>query len=276
MEVYMALIIIEGIDRSGKSTLAKAYEAQGYRYIHFNAPDKKYYQLDYTGPSYLDDIVETLISLSGQDVVLDRSAYGELVWPYVYGRKPLLSDDDFEIIREIEQQNDVTRILMYDNNTDAHWKRCVDNKEPLTKTDFNSAIQLYDALASKHGFIKLTKQDIEPILKHTQSHTLEKVEDMAQAQEKLSESNVVKIDTTLKLTPEQLKLQQANAINDILSSRIIKRKGNEYEIIENKIREFLNTELANLLGNSAAQPQLSTDDIKILKALADRVREKRA
>ena len=35
-------------------------------------------------------------------------------------------------------------------------------------------------------------------------------------------------------------------------------------------------ELANLLGNSAAQPQLSTDDIKILKALADRVRGKRA
>jgi len=276
MEVYMALIIIEGIDRSGKSTLAKAYEAQGYRYIHFSAPDKKYYQPGYTGPSYLDDMIDTLVSLSGQDVVLDRSHYGECVWPYVYLRNPLLSDDDLEILREIEQQNDVTRILMYDDNIEAHWKRCVDNNEPLTRTDFDSAIQLYDALAYKYGFVKLTKQDIAPILNEAKTSTPEKVEDMAQAQEKLPESNVVKIDTTSKLTPEQLKLQQANAINDILSSRIIKRKGNEYEIIENKIREFLNVELAQLLGTGRSVPQLSTEDIAILKALADRVREKRA
>ena len=32
----MPFVIIEGLDRTAKSTLAKAYESQGYKYIHFS------------------------------------------------------------------------------------------------------------------------------------------------------------------------------------------------------------------------------------------------
>jgi hypothetical protein len=270
MEVYMSLIIIEGIDRSGKSTLAREFESQGYRYVHFSAPNSKYYKSGYVGPSYLDEMVDFLVSLSGQNVVLDRSHYGELVWPYVYGRNPLLSEDDIEILREIEDQNDVVRIMMHDDNTEAHWKRCVDNNEPLSRTQFDSAGQLYDAIVTKYGFTKLTKPEIDKA-----NQKQEEVKDIVQAQPKTQESNVVKIDTSTKLTPEQIKLQQANAINDIMSSRIVKRKGNEYDLIENKIREFLNSELAKLLGTYDS-PQLSAEEITILKALASRVIEKRA
>ena len=84
----------------------------------------------------------------------------------------------------------------------------------------------------------------------------------------------------VKLTPEQLKLQQANAINDILSSRVVKKKGNEYDSIELRIRDFLNSELAHLLG-TANQTQVhqlpfSSEEITLLKALANRVKDKRA
>jgi len=37
----MAWIVIEGIDRSFKSSAAKLYEAKGFKVIHFSAPDKK-------------------------------------------------------------------------------------------------------------------------------------------------------------------------------------------------------------------------------------------
>jgi hypothetical protein len=93
-----------------------------------------------------------------------------------------------------------------------------------------------------------------------------------------NESNVVKIDNSIKLTPEQLKLQQANAINDIMSMRIVKKKGPEYDLVETKIRSFLNLELSKLLGTESTQekPLFSEEEITLLKALVNRVREKRA
>lgn len=269
----MAWIIIEGVDRSAKSTVAKMYESIGYKYVHFSAPDKKYSKSGYTGPSYLDDLVEMLISLSGQDVAFDRSWYGEIVWPHIYGRNPLLLDEDIDVLHDIENQNHTTRILMVDNDIEAHWKRCVDNKEPLTLSQFKSAYQLYAAMADRYAFSVKTKQDFTP-------QDLEGKE-MLQEQKPLHKeeiTNVVKIDTPTKLTPEQQKLQQANAINDILSSRIVKKKGSEYDSIELRVREFLNQELAKLLGTDRSQVLLpfTNEEVTLLKALANRVKDKRA
>ncbi len=281
----MPFVIIEGLDRTAKSTLAKAYESQGYKYIHFSAPDKKYYKSGYIGPSYLDDLIELLVGLSGQDVVFDRSWYGEAcVWPQVYGRRYLLSEDDLDILREIEDQNSPVRILMHDTNIEAHWKRCVDNNEPLQRSDFDSAYQLYNHMSSKYDFTKLTKQDIEHMLASPEAklETSKEVQDNVQVSNITkniqNESNVVKIDNGIKLTPEQLKLQQANAINDIMSMRIVKKKGPEYDLVETKIRSFLNLELSKLLGTESTQekPLFSEEEITLLKALVNRVREKRA
>lgn len=271
----MAWTILCGIDRSGKSTVAKHYESKGYKYVHFSAPEKKYYQPGYTGPSYLDDLVEMLVGLSGQDVVFDRSWYGEAcIWPFVYGRTPLLGEDDLEILRDIENQNDTTRILMEDPAVEAHWQRCFDNKEPLSRSQFNSARQLYNAMAIKYDFSTSSRDEF-----------LSKEEDtMPEKQEiqspKVEVTNVVKMETSHKLTPEQLKLQQANAINDVLSSRVVKKKGTDYDAIESRIREFLNTELARLLGTAQSTATtglpFSSEEVTLLKALANRVKDKRA
>jgi len=277
----MAFVILEGVDRSGKSTVAKLYESQGYKSIHFSAPDRKYSQPGYTGPSYLDDLVEMLVGLSGQDIVFDRSWYGETIWPFIYSRNPLLSEDDIDVLRDIEDQNSTTRILMVDTDIEAHWQRCVDNKEPLSLSQFKSAYQLYAAMADRYGFSIKTKHDFVPQKPEVKEMSPEpKLESKVfAAPVSTSEiTNVVKMDAPIKLTPEQQKLQQANAINDILSSRIIKKKGAEYDSIETRIREFLNQELAKLLGTDKPQISLpfTSEEITLLKALANRVKDKRA
>jgi polyphosphate kinase 2 (PPK2 family) len=116
-------IIIEGIDRSGKSTIAELYKKNGYKIIHMSAPNKKYKQPGYSGPSYLDEILDIYMEHDGQDVVFDRSAYGEFIWPHVYGRESTLSEDDMEILQEFEERNETLKILMTDPDTEAHWKR---------------------------------------------------------------------------------------------------------------------------------------------------------
>jgi hypothetical protein len=285
----MAFIVLEGLDRSGKSTVAKYYEEQGYKVIHFSAPEKKYYQSGYTGPSYCDSVVEMLVELSGQDVVFDRSWYGELyIWPLVYGRKSLLSEDDMEIIREIEDQNSTTRILMHDPDEFAHWQRCVENKEPLNSSQFKQARQLYYAMAEKQDFQLKTKQDYEAQNKEQ----VQREDRGARASEDKSKptspiiapiNQVKSAPDSFPLSPEQIKLAQANAINEILSSRVVRKKGDYFDIIEAKIRGFLNTELGALLG-TAPQPQqtqvqpqlpLSKEEIVFLKALIKNAKEKR-
>ena len=148
----MAFILIEGIDRSGKSSVAKYYRSQGYEVVHMSAPDKKYFNDKYVGPSYLDECVDMYMKYSGKDVVFDRTPYGELVWPDIYGRKPMLDLEDIEVLREMEDSNDAIRILMCDPDFDAHWKRCVENNEPLNRPQFNKAAAYYERLTSSHNF----------------------------------------------------------------------------------------------------------------------------
>src|ERR1700677_2946033 len=110
----MAWIILEGLDRTGKSTVAELYKRSGYEVVHMSAPNKKYMEPGYTGPSYLDEIVDLYMRYALRDVVFARSPYGEFIWPFVYGRKPQLNKDDIEILQDIEVQNMVERYLLYD------------------------------------------------------------------------------------------------------------------------------------------------------------------
>lgn len=278
----MSFVIIEGLDRTAKSTLANAYNKKGYKSIHFSAPDKKYSQQGYSGPSYLEDLIEMLVSLSGQDVVFDRSHYGELVWPYVYGRRPLLSHSDLEILREIESQNQAEYVLMHDQRIEEHWKRCLQYKEPLTRTQFDSARSMFEDMANQYDFVKLTIEDIENKI-GTSSLEKEK-EEISKSNAKMEtpqseDKNVVSLrkdKSDILLSLEQLKLAEANAINEILISRIVKKKGDHFDSIEQRIRDFLNNELANLLGTSKKEESyFSREEIGLLKAIAQRMKEKK-
>jgi hypothetical protein len=77
----------------------------------------------------------------------------------------------------------------------------------------------------------------------------------------------------LNKSKEQIKLEKANAINDVLSRRIIKGKSEVYDDIENEVRSFLNNKLGTILGSE--QPDtFSKDEIFLLRALINRLKEK--
>ncbi len=225
-------------------------------------------------------MVEMLTSMSGRDVVLDRSHYGELVWPQVYGRKPLLDDDDMEILREIESNMDVQRILLHDPNSEAHWQRCVDNNEPLTKVQFVKARSLYSGMADKYDFVRKTLKDFPdaeqplPSTAQNKKPNAENVSDSQSENGASKSSSETKNNSEQVKTKEQLKLERANIINEVLEKRIIKGKGPMYDEVERTVRHFLNTELGKILGTATSTPGLSNDEIDLLKFFCKKLKDK--
>lgn len=287
----MALIILEGLDRTGKSSVAKHFQDKdGYELIHLSAP-----KVGTTNDEYLQDMVDLITSAASKNIVLDRSHYGELIWPGVYGRKALLSEDDFEVLRELEESVGIRRVLMHDPNVEAHWQRCVANKEPLTKAQFLRARSLYSAMGHKWGFETLTLPEFtgkKPEELNGSSNSTEDESVKTQGSEGTSSEQVVRdldgsknnqtqpsrsvhgqINATVGSAVTK-QLEAANAINEVLSKKIIKQKGDYFDKIENDIRNFLTDKLANLLGTNQAQVSLSPEEIKFYKAMYKRAIEK--
>lgn len=278
----MSLIICEGVDRVGKSTVASYFETLGFEVIHMSAPAKHH-----TSDSFLQEMIDLVTSASIKDIFLDRSYYGEAcVWPEIYNRKPLLDEESLEILREIEESVGAQRIWMTDNSIEAHWKRCVDNKEPLTKVQFTRARALFSTMAHKYGFEPITLQafikkfpDAQEIVDQQTATDLEvKTNTMNESDLVTGPTNVEiqKPATTNRKSPEQHKLEVANAVNDILSKRILKSKGNVYDDIENEVRAFLNSKLGKLLGGGSGETSLNSEEVKFYKEMYKRAIDKGA
>lgn len=212
-------------------------------------------------------MIELVQRAATKDIVLDRSHYGEPIWSQIYGRPSLLTEDDIEILREMEDAVGVRRILMHDPNVQSHWQRCVDNKEPLTRPQFMRARTMYDRMATKYGFEKICLAET-PDYKPENPSTLEQphspTSDAASATASIR---------AIHKTKEQVKLEKANAINDVLSKRIVKGKGLVFDEIENEVRSFLNKKLGTILG-SENKDSLSEEEILIVRAFVKRLKEK--
>jgi hypothetical protein len=180
-----------------------------------------------------------------------------------------------EILREIEDNMDITRILMVDNDSAAHWQRCVDNNEPLTKPQFVKARALFSTMADKHGFERKQLKDFPNAVQ-----ALPK-ENSSPAVPANSESDTKSVPSSDKTkgnssskSNEQLKLERANIINDVLSKRIIRNKGGSYDEVERSIRHFLNQELGKILGTTTNTPGLTNEEVELLKFFCQRLKEK--
>lgn len=267
----MALVLLEGLDRTGKSTVASYFESLGFQLIHLSAPPK-----GTTSDQYFQEMVDLVSSAATKDIVLDRTHYGELIWPTIYGRQPLLDEEMIEAIREIEDTVGVQRIWMTDDDLKAHWQRCVDNKEPLDKAQFTRARGLYSTIAQKYNFEKVTLQSF--LKQFPDAQAFVEQQKTSSLEEKTLQPHTVETNTTpnptpiksLK-TPEQHKLEVANTINEVLSKRILKGKGLVYDDLENELRHFLNLKLGRLLGGGdSTELTLSPEEIKFYKAMYKR------
>ena len=253
---YMSWIILSGIDRSGKTTAAEYYKSEGYEYVHLSAPDDKYYSPGYTGPSYVDEMVDLVMKYDNVNTVFDRSWYGEKIWPDVYGRKPLLNDEDYEVLHEYEYRNQTVKYLLHDSNIAAHWKRVQEDTglKPTTKDQFVKAGRSHMGLISKYNFIKKTIEDFPKVEKKPDNK--EEKQEIEATEEKIE---IIKPT----LLSGQSKLEMANAINTVLNNRIIKKKGHLFESLESDLRGFLDNKLSALLGEP--QEEFSVNEIKVLK-----------
>lgn len=284
----MAWIILEGLDRSGKSTLAEIYKNQGFQIVHMEAPNKRYFKPGYAGASYLEEILEMYSKYAGKDVVFDRSPYGELVWPEIFGRQALLDDEDFEYLRQIEFNNESIRILMHDEDEDAHWQRCVANNEPLTKSQFFHATRLYENMSKTYEFEKRQLTDFKKVqqndsrTKDTDSKSLNKSENLRDSglsgslRSGNSGSDDGAEDPELRRvvhTQLDKKLERANAIRDLLGGPIIKKKGDAFSILEKDIRSFLEQQLESIFHEPKTN-DFTDEEIQILKIYAKRIKEK--
>ena len=286
-------LILEGLDRTGKSTVANLYKSKGYEIVHLSAPDKKYLQPGYAGPSYLDDMLELIMSYDGKDVVFDRSWYGELIWPHVYGRKPMLTEDDIEILQEFESRNSAERILMTDMDTQGHWKRCVDNKEPLNINQFKIATSLFSKLAHKFNFVPrelkdyqdaIKKEDIKQVSTPSQQENTQQVgQNKDVNSSSLTKSSVPSLADEAKVVAKQeseaellRSIERANTIRDLLSKRVLKQKGGAFDDIEEEIRSFLQQKLKGIFHKSEDTQSFSSKEVQLLKVLCKKLEEKDA
>lgn len=272
-------VFLEGIDRTGKSTVAEIYKKKGYEVVHMSAPDKKYKSPGYTGPSYVDDILEMYMKYDSKNVIFDRTIYGEAVWPYVYGREPMLSEEDVEMLQEFEDRNDTDRILMVDSDAAGHWARCVANKEPLNQNQFRIASQLYSKMAHKYRFQPRELKDFvnvqaEVAKSASSDPKQEKPVTVGQNQATSSVNVPTAVVQAIPEEDELTKLEKANAIRDVLAKRILKSKGGAFDKLEADIQAFLKNQLANIFSEKPLKVSLSEDEIQVLKVFCQRLKEK--
>ena len=292
----MAFIILEGLDRVGKSSVAEYYKKLGYKIIHMHAPDKKYFKPGYNGESYLEELVQLYTKLDGGNVVFDRSSYGELIWSQVYGRQQMLSEEDIDYLASIERNNNVEKILMYDSNIEAHWKRCVENNEPLTRQQFGRANIFYERLIKDYGFVKKQLSDfpgfesiksgrneqvtIPPILSNEEGlYKLNGDSNVAgistSATEMGGDISIRSISTSLSTVGSiEDKLERANAIKSLLQGQILKKKGGSYDDLESILRGFLQQELDKLFTAPRREETLTYEEVSVLKLYVKRIKEK--
>lgn len=276
------LYIIEGLDRVGKTVISSILEEQNYIRIHFSAPDKKFNDPKYLGPTYFDEMVEMYQDIS-TNTVFDRSIYGETVWPRVYKRRPQLLEPDINYLRDLENELGARRILLVDEDVEAHWTRCVKNNEPLTREQFDKAYALYYDMAAKYDFEVLTMPALYLELTGSEFGAKSPVADKPIELKPIKKPVVIPSETKIEVVRTQNfvsdndpkeRLAEANAINSILAAPILKKKGDAFERIENEIRAFLNGKLKKLMGTPS--DDLTSEEIFVLKTMVQRMKDKGA
>ncbi len=268
----MTWVLLEGIDRSGKSTIANLYKEKGYEIIHMDAPNKKYYEPGYSGPSYLEEIVEMYSVYSGKDVVFDRSPYGECIWSEIFNRQALLNSEDFEYLQKIEYNNNTIRYLMFDEDVEAHWQRCIDNKEPINRLQFIQTMRLYDELAIKYNFEKKQLRDFDIKSEERHKDKISFDRDTNSVGDIRSNTRTDDISMVKNYTLEQ-RLERANAIRSLLKSPLVKKKGEVFRELEQSIKLFLEQELESIFSKPK-ENDFTQDEVQILKIYAQRIKEK--
>lgn len=141
-------IIIEGLDRSGKSTLSEEIsKIFGFKVVHCSKPK--------TNDPY-KEYVDLFKEYDGQNVVFDRFYLGEYVYSNLYRGGCPITDFQFWVLDMMAQKN--TSLLIY-SKTDLEviYNRCVLTNESVDdfnyKTDLEKAHGLFNEVIFNKTFL---------------------------------------------------------------------------------------------------------------------------
>ena len=153
----MSLVLLEGLDKCGKTTVAEYFKKQGYKYVHMTTPPKGISKVE-----YFADMMSVILATAGKNVIIDRSWYGECVWPLIFNRESLLSGWDIFLLDQLCKtlhSGNIRKIYMYDDNKEAHIARLLQFKEP--SYDYDTAYKVHKEVMAEHEFEFLTFQEAE-------------------------------------------------------------------------------------------------------------------
>ncbi len=152
------IILLEGMDKVGKSTVAKHFcEKDSFEYLHLSAPAK-----GISREEYIKEMMLLVAGTYGKNVVLDRTWYGELVWPFAYGRKALLDLDFCNTLTYFAKRmhkDNILKIYMHDPNKESHQTRMREYKEPVY--NYDQVHELYNIAMTDSDFAFYTFEQAE-------------------------------------------------------------------------------------------------------------------
>lgn len=143
------IIIIEGPDGSGKTTLAnKIHDQTGYTIYHMDKPKTEEDKLLMLG-EYLQFI------RTNKNAILDRGWYSEIVYGTVMRDTPAISYPKmYELERKAANGGGAMLIYCTGSKTEL-WKRCSSRGEDYVKSkeDFDNICDLYDGVMGMPHYI---------------------------------------------------------------------------------------------------------------------------
>jgi hypothetical protein len=116
------LTIIEGVDRTGKTSLCKRVGGEHDEYLHFSAPRT----------DAVEEYVRPLLDYrpwQGADLYIDRHYLGERVWPKVFGRDSIMDKTTEYWIELFLASRGANAILAYRDPVDLE-EACFRDDEP--------------------------------------------------------------------------------------------------------------------------------------------------
>lgn len=130
------LIILEGLDKCGKTTYARRLEKDGYIYKHFSKPDD--------GEDVFKTYMSFLTSLDkSKKYVVDRFNMGEMVYGWFYRNSPAYSEDRYEMINLLISQWDHLFIYFCNEPEFIRAKFLEDKEESTKEKDIEQLKQIY-------------------------------------------------------------------------------------------------------------------------------------
>jgi thymidylate kinase len=152
------IIIIEGPDGSGKTTLAKKIAEQaGYEYLHNVQPE--YDGHDASMVQMYEDLIK-----SHTNLVLDRAWYSEMAYgPTMRDHSSISYPDMYRLEELVAKKGGM--IIHCTDSVNILWKRCQKRGEDyiIHKADFVDIVEAFNEIMSVPHIIPVVKYDYKDL-----------------------------------------------------------------------------------------------------------------